>query len=98
MDPYGRSVRIREGELQGLATAIVRAVTTAGFVRPTADAARLQRRIVELITRNLEEEAALEAEAERLAQSHARQMVGMDQRKIIQGIKERLARERGFTL
>lgn len=98
MDPYGSPVRIREGELQNLAAAIVRAVTAAGFVRPTADAARLQRRIVELIAHNLEEDAALEAEAERLAQSHARQMVGMDQRKIIQGIKERLARERGFAL
>ncbi len=91
-------MRIREGELQGLGAAIVRALTAPGFIRPTADAARLQRRIVELITHNVEEEAALEAEAERLAQSHARQMVGMDHRKIIQGIKERLARERGFAL
>jgi hypothetical protein len=91
-------VRIREGDLQSLAAAIVRAVTTPGFVRPTAHPSRLQRRIVELIAHNLEEDAALEAEAERLAEAHARQMVGMDHRKIIQGIKERLARDRGFAL
>jgi hypothetical protein len=43
-------------------------------------------------------EQALEDEAERLAGKHARQTVGMDQRKIIEGIKARLAKERGFPL
>ena len=33
-----------------------------------------------------------------MAAGHARQMVGMDQRRIVQGIMERLARERGFNL
>jgi len=91
-------MRVREGELQALAHALVAALVKQGFVHPKKDASVLQRRIVELIARNFEEEEALEREAERLAESHARQMVGMDQRKIIQGIKERLARERGFSL
>jgi len=91
-------VRIREGELQSLAAAIVGALLRQGFVHPKQDQAVLHRRIVDLIAQNLAEEQALEDEAERLAQSHARQMVGMDQRRIIQGIKERLARERGFSL
>jgi hypothetical protein len=91
-------MRVREGELQSLAAAIVDALLKQGFMHPKRDAPVLQRRIVELIARNLEEEQALEAEAERLAQSHARQLAGMDHRKIIQGIMERLARERGFSL
>lgn len=91
-------MRVREGELQALAVAIVDALLKQGFVHPKRDAAILQRRIVELVAHNLEEESALEAEAERLAESHARQMAGMDQRRIIQGIKERLARERDFPL
>ena len=91
-------MKIREAELQSLAAAIVDALLKQGFVRPKSDAAVMQRRIVELIVHNLEEEESLEQEAERLAQSHARQMAGMDHYKIIQGIKERLARERGFTL
>ena len=91
-------MRVREGELQSLAKAIIEALLKQGFVHPKRDAAVLQQRIVELLARNLEEEQALEAEAERLAQSHARQMVGMDQRKIIDGIKQRLAAERGFPL
>ena len=91
-------MRIREAEVQAIAAAISDALITPGFVRAKRDTATIQRRIVALMVQNLEEEEALEHEAERLAQSHARQMVGMDQRKIIQGIKERLARERGFSL
>jgi hypothetical protein len=91
-------MKIREGELQAIAAAIVKALLKQGFVHPKRDAAVVQRRIVELVIHNLDEEEALEREAEQLAESHARQMLGMDQRKIIQGIKERLARERGFSL
>jgi len=91
-------MRTRESELQALAAAIIDALLKQGFVRSQREPALLQRRIVELIAQNLEEERKLEEEAERLASSHARQMVGMDHRRIIQGIMERLARERGFAL
>ena len=91
-------MRMRGGELQILAAAIVDALLKAGFVRARGDAGLMQQRIVELITHNFEEERKLEEEAERLATSHARQMVGMDHRRVIQGIMERLARERGFAL
>jgi hypothetical protein len=91
-------MRVREGELQSLAAAIVDALLKQGFVRPKRDTAVLRQRIVELIARNMEEEREIEEEAERLAQTHARQMAGMDQRRIVQGIKERLARERDFSL
>ncbi len=91
-------MRIREAELQSLAAAIVKGLLKQGFVRPKQDAAVLQRRIVELMVHNLEEERAIEEEAERMAEAHARKMVGMDHGKIIQGLKERLARERGFSL
>jgi hypothetical protein len=91
-------MRVREGELQSLATAIVAALQKQGFVHFKRDPMIARQRIVELIASNLEEEQALELEAERLAESHARKMVGMDQHKIIQGIKERLARERNFPL
>ena len=91
-------MRVREGELQSLAAAIVDALLKQGFVRPKRDAAVLRQRIVELIARNLEEEREIEEEAERLAKTHARQMAGMDQRRVVQGIMERLARERDFSL
>lgn len=91
-------VRVREAEIEALAAAIVASLVKRGFLRPKRDEAALRRRIVELFARNFEEERALEEEAERLAQAHARKMVGMDQRRIVQGIMERLASERGFSL
>ena len=91
-------MRVREGELQVLAAAIVEALLKLDFVHAKRDPAVLQQCIVELIAQNLEAERQLEEEAERLAESHARKMVGMDHHKIIQGIKERLARERDFPL
>jgi len=91
-------MRIREGELQSLAGTMVDALRKQGFVHFKRDTTLARTRIIELIARNLQEEQALEEEAERLAASHARKMAGMDRRKIIQGIKERLARERNFSL
>jgi len=91
-------MRIREGEVQAIAAAVVKALLKLDFVHAKQDAAAIQRRIGGLIMHNLEEEEELEREAEQLAKSHARQTVGMDQHKIIQGIKERLARERDFSL
>lgn len=76
----------------------MRALLQQGYVQPTGNQADLVARIQALLLENLRAEQELEEEAERLAERHARQMAGMDQRKIIQGIKERLARERGFSL
>ena len=95
---YSVGMKVREAELQAIASAIVDAVLKQGFVHPKRDIPILQQRIVQLIAENLEAERRLEEEAEQLAAAHARQMTGMDQRRIIQGIKERLARERGFSL
>jgi hypothetical protein len=50
------------------------------------------------LQQNFEEEAALEREAEQLADQYLRGREDLDHRKVIMGIKERLARERGFVL
>lgn len=91
-------MRVREGELHSVAGAIIDALQKQGFVHFKRDPSLARQRIVELIARNLEEERALEEEAERLADQHARKIVGMDHHRIVQGIMERLARERNFPL
>lgn len=91
-------MRIREGELQAIAAAITRALEKQGSVRFAVKPHLVQARIVELLARNFEAAQALEAEAERMAETHTRQLPGMDFRKIVQGIMERLARDRGFPL
>lgn len=90
--------RIRPAELHAVARGVVSALLKQGFVKAKADAAVLERRVAELINETFEQAQALEAEAEKLAATHARQMFGMDQRRVIQGIMERLARERDFPL
>lgn len=91
-------MRARPVDIERVASAMVAAALKQGFFQPLADIAKLERRVVALINENFEQERKIEADAERLASVHAREMAGMDQRRIIQGIKERLAEERGFSL
>ncbi len=91
-------MRVSERQIRLLAEAVVSALLKQGFVQLTANREDVVRRLFALLLENFQTEQALEEEAEDLARHHARQMAGMDQNKIIQGIKERLAKERGFTL
>ena len=59
---------------------------------------QLTARVGRLLIENLRAEELLEAEAEAVAQKLGRQADGMDLRRLVDGIKARLAKERGFTL
>jgi hypothetical protein len=91
-------MRISEPEVTRLADTVIRGLLKQGFIKAKVDEKQLIARISRLILDNLRAEEALELEAEQLAQKLGRQAMGMDQRKIIEGIKARLAKERGFTL
>jgi len=91
-------MRINEAEITRLADDVVRALLKQGFVKSKVDDKQLIARVSKLILDNLRAEEALEREAEELAEKLGRQAAGMDQRKLIEGIKARLAKERGFTL
>jgi hypothetical protein len=91
-------MRINEGEITRLAEVVVRALLQQGWMKAKVDDKQLIARVSKLILDNLRAEEALEREAEQLAEKLSRQAAGMDQRKIVEGIKARLAKERGFTL
>ena len=91
-------MRISESEITRLADAVVTALVGKAFIKPKADEKTLVARVSRVILDNLRAEEALELEAEQVAQKLGRQALGMDQRKIIEGIKARLAKERGFAL
>jgi hypothetical protein len=91
-------MRINPNEINRLAEVVIRALLQQGFVKPKVDEKQLCARIGRLLLDNLRAEESLEQEAEELAQKLARQTQGMDQRKVVEGIKARLAKERGFTL
>lgn len=91
-------MRLRPEQIDHLAAAVVSSLLRQGFVRAKVDEKTLQRRVSAILAQNLEEEAALEAEAEQLALQYLRKDEELDRRKLVQGIKQRLARERGFVL
>lgn len=91
-------MRINEAEIARLADVVVRSLLKQGFIKPKVDEKQIIARISRLLLDNMRAEDAIEAEAERLAEKLSKQAMGMDQRKIIEGIKARLAKERGFTL
>lgn len=84
-----------------MAENIVDAVLKQGFVKAKADKTSLIQRVVDLIVKNFEEEAKIEADAEKMAQQHIRRSAGgsgMDERRVIDMIKKKLAEDRGFSL
>lgn len=89
---------LREGEIQRLAVIAARGMLASGLVRAKVDESKIAGRISDILAKSVADEAALEAEAERLASTHATKMVGMDHRRVVRGIMERLARERNFPL
>jgi hypothetical protein len=88
----------RESDSQRLALVIAKSLEHLPSVRFKADEGKIVARVAAVLDRSFTDEAALHEEAERLAASHARQLLGMDRDRIVRGIMERLARERNFPL
>lgn len=81
-----------------MALLVARGILRGDLLRAKGDEGQIAARVRQILAKSFADEAALEAEAERLAEAHARQTFGMDQRRIVRGIMERLARERNFPL
>jgi hypothetical protein len=91
-------MKVRDGELQRIATSILNRLEKAGLLRIVSNRAAVEQRIVGALRGNIRAEEEIEAEAARFAESHSRELVGMDRHKVLQLVKERIAKERGFTL
>jgi hypothetical protein len=95
---YGARMHIPEAAINRLANEVVVGLVQSGFIKPKVGEKQLVDRVARVLLDNLRAEQALEEEAERTAQKLGRQALGMDQKKLIDGIKARLAKERGFIL
>jgi hypothetical protein len=91
-------MKLRDGEMQRIATVVLGRLEKTGMLRIVANRSTLEQRIVTALRSNIRAEEEIEAEALRFAESHSRELVGMDRHKILQMVKERIAKERGFTL
>jgi hypothetical protein len=91
-------VKLREPEMRRIASTIVTRLEKAGMMRLTGTRDALEQRIVAAFKANIRAEEEIEAAAATFADSHSRELVGMDRHRVLQLVKERLAKERGFTL
>lgn len=89
---------LSEAQIDALANHLVRGLLARGSIKPKADEKELVACVVELMSANFEEETRIEDEAERQAETLARQNPGMDAARLRTLIKQRLAEKKGFTL
>jgi hypothetical protein len=87
-----------DSQLRRIADAVVTALIDQDLIELSGTKDALRDRIVAALLRNFTEELEIEDEAEAFAKSHRREMVGMDQSKVIELVKQRIAKERGFIL
>lgn len=89
---------LSEAQIDALANHMVHGLLARGSVKAKADEKELVACVVELMSANFEEETRLEDEAEKQAETLARQNPGTDASKLRTMIKRRLAEKKGFTL
>jgi hypothetical protein len=87
-----------EAQIDALAAHLVRGLIARGVIKPQADEKELLACVVELMSSNFEEETRIEDEAERQAETLARQNPGVDASKLRTGIRQRLAEKKSFVL
>lgn len=89
---------LKDAELKRAAARLVSTLVAKDLLEPTEKPEALETRVFDTFKRNLKEETEIDIEAERMLGDLRRQTVGMDQRKMLQKIKEKIARDRGFVL
>ncbi len=87
-----------EKTLQRAAVLLAKRLLEGKVVATKEKPAEVEKRILDTLRANFNEEAAIQREAERILEENKRQTTGMDQRTLLFKIKEKLARERGFVL
>jgi hypothetical protein len=87
-----------EKTLQRAAALLAKRLLEGKVVATKEKPAEVEKRILDTLRANFQEEAAIQREAERILEENKRQTTGMDQRTLLLKIKEKLARERGFVL
>jgi hypothetical protein len=87
-----------EKTLQRAAALLAKRLLEGKVVATKEKPAEVEKRILDTLRANFQEEAAIQREAERILEENKRQTTGMDQRTLLLKIKEKLARERCFVL
>ncbi len=87
-----------EAQVDALAAHLVRGLISRGAIKPKTDEKDLIACVVEMMSANFEEEARIDDEADKQAETLARQNPGIDATRLRDGIRKRLAEKKGFVL
>lgn len=92
-------MRVTEASCQRIADLLVSGLSAKNFIRLSGEKKEIVEKVAKMLLDNFRQEEALEKEAERLADEHLRTSPGgIDRRRVVQMIKQRLAEERRFSL
>ena len=91
-------MRDAEALCRYVAQTLVETLCATGMVRLGEERRSAIDKVVAALVENFRQEAALEKEAERLAEAHAQEYPGVNLYKVVRAIKRRLAEEKDFAL
>ena len=89
---------LREAEIDAIARHLVEGLVARGSIKAKADPDVLIACVVEMMSANFEAEAALDDEADKMAEAEARKHPGIDLTRLRTLIKQRLAEKKNFTI
>jgi hypothetical protein len=94
-----RTMRVPESSCQHIADRVVTALSEKSLIRLRGEKKGMVDKVTATLLDNFRQEDAIEKDAERLADEHLRSSPGgVDRRRVVQMIKQRLAEERRFAL
>ena len=89
---------IRDSQIDSLASFLVHGLVSKGVITAKADEKDLAACLVEFMSANFEQEAAIDEEADRMAEDLARKDSRVDVGRLRSMIRQRIAEKKGFTL
>ncbi len=94
-----RGMRVTAASCQHIADHVVRVLSEKNLIHIRGEKKGIVDKVTAVLLDNFRQEEMLEKEAERLADEHLRSAPdGVDRRRVVQMIKQRLAEERRFSL
>ncbi|HXV79677.1 MAG TPA: DUF507 family protein [Candidatus Binatia bacterium] len=91
-------MKIRQEQLERLATGLLANYRAKDVIHPKATDPELKAKIMSIISRNFAEEEAIEEEARVMLASHAQVSKDVDPYKMFLLAKQKLAAKKGFVL
>jgi hypothetical protein len=91
-------MKVKTEQLERFAVLLLKNYRDKDVMIPKADDAALKKAIIEIVTKNLAEEDAIEEEARKMLAAHTQGSRDVDPYKMFLLAKQKLAAKRGFVL